>query len=109
MQSEFFKQATKKAKVTYVKGKLATDNRWLLRGLLAIYHKQTAAEQALRQTTVSNKVGFTAYDAEFLSGMTKLVEEQRALSAKQLDTVRNKMVKYAGQLVEIAIHKGGSK
>jgi hypothetical protein len=109
MQAEFFKQSTKKAKVTYVKGKLAADNRWLLRGLLAIYHKQTAAEQAARQTAESNKVGFTAYDAEFLSGMAKLIEEQRTLSAKQLDTVRSKMVKYAGQLVEIAIHKGDSK
>lgn len=105
VQTDFYQQKTKKAKVSFVKSKLAVDDRWVIRGLMALYQKQTAEEQAARQTTEHNKFGFTAYDADFLTGMAKLLNEQRTLSQKQMTVVRSKIVKYAGQLVEIAIHK----
>lgn len=43
------------------------QDKWLYRGLLALYSKQTANEQVSKSTTESNRMGFSAFDAEFLT------------------------------------------
>jgi hypothetical protein len=91
-----------KERVAFVKLQLQTNDRWLKRGLVAIYKLQTATEQATLTTRVVNNVGFSAFDAEFLSAMAQRVEAGYNLSFKQLAAVRKGMVKYAGQLVRIA-------
>jgi hypothetical protein len=96
---------TIKARVAFVKVKLADDQRWLTRGLLAIYEHQTRDEQLAAETKDHNGVGFSAFDATFLTAMAQHVMKGRTLSPKQLSAVRTAMIKYARQLVGIATKK----
>lgn len=87
-----------------------TSRLWLIRGLKAIYAKQTSDEQSTDMTLNHNSVGFSAFDAEFLSTLAKQVLEFEAgrsrfsspLSHKQFLILRDKMCKYAMQLARIA-------
>ena len=110
---------TKVAKKSFIKHKLETDDRWLVRGLLAIYAKQTEDEKMSDATKASNDVGFNAMDANILSDISKRTINAgaksaaakpdfnvfRFLSARQRDLVRKKMIKYAGQLVYLIDNK----
>lgn len=88
-----------------IKEKLSTDDRWLLRGLLALYKKQTNEEKAYRVTKEHNNVGFNAADADFLSGMARILVEGKTLTNNQIAAVRKSMLKYSGQLTRIANKK----
>jgi len=107
------KAATKKAGVQMIRENLEASNAWLLRGLVAIYARQTADEQAAEITREHNGVGFTAFDAEILTSFAKQVERfnktpaadrnyTTPLSYKQTVILRKRMKKYAGQLLKIA-------
>ena len=87
---------------------LETDDRMVLRGMVAIYKKQTDDEQMAHQTIEDNGVGFNGFDAEILTSFAEQVIEGRRLSAKQFDIARRRIMKYAGQLADIA-NKGGAK
>jgi len=89
-------------RIEFVKQKLKTDDRWLFKGLIAIYQCQTEDEQATDSTRNINGIGFSAYDAEFLSSVARQVMTTRSVSVKQLGFVRKNMIKYAGQLVRIS-------
>ncbi len=91
-----------------IKEKLLSDNRWLVRGILAIYHKQTYEEQTADATLKDNGVGFNGVDAFILSSFAKQLKQGRTLSMKQLLIARRKMPKYAGQLLQIAKEKGNA-
>lgn len=93
--------------------KLETDNRWLIRGLLALYERQTADEQQTEQTSHSNGMGFNGTDANILTSFAKQVLVWQAvpagerkypmpLSPRQLELARRKLRKYAGQLARLA-------
>ncbi len=93
--------------------KLATDNNWLFRGILAIYARQTATEQASETTQEDNGVGFNGADANILSSFAKQIQQWNSapannrrfntpLSQKQVELARKKMKKYAKQLAGIA-------
>lgn len=97
----------------FVKGKLATNDQWLYRGLLAIYARQTADEQDAERTQYNNGRGFGSADAEILSSFAKQVEDwnnteprsrkyRSPLSPRQREIARTKMEKYAMQLVRVA-------
>lgn len=88
-----------------IKEKLRTDNHWLFRGLVAIYNKQTLAEQANEMTEKKNDVGFSGVDAYFLTEMVKKFKNKEDFSIKQLAITRKKMLKYSGQLLKIAQKK----
>jgi hypothetical protein len=96
-----------------IRGKLATSDKWLIRGILAIYARQTADEQSSQTTKYHNGVGFNGTDATLLSSFAKQIRawegtdpSQRRyrlpLSPKQMQLARRKMGKYAGQLARIA-------
>lgn len=72
------------------------------RALLAIYALQTDEEKAAKATRNNNGVGFSAYDAEFLTDIALKVKRGYTLSKGQLDATRNKMKRYHRQLAEIA-------
>lgn len=91
-----------------IKEKLLSDNRWLTRGVLAIYEKQTWDEQQAEATKEDNGVGFNGADAYILSSFAKQLKQGRTLSSKQLLIARKKMSKYAGQLLQIAKEKGNA-
>ena len=89
----------------FIKEKLITDQRWLMRGIVAIFEKQTWDEQQTEQTTEHNGVGFNGIDAELMSSFAKQIQRGRVLSTKQLAFAQKKMPKYAGQLLHIAKEK----
>lgn len=96
----------------YIAEKLASNDTWLLRAVVAIYEYQTDSEQAAGVTREDNGVGFNGVDSEILSSFAKQIIRWEAavnnrrfntpLSVKQLAIARTKMKKYAGQLARIA-------
>lgn len=96
-----------------VRENLAVNDTWLIRGLLAIYARQTADEKSSEHTKHDNEVGFNGLDAPILSSFAKQVIQwnnteprfrrfNSPLSPKQLVIARRKMAKYSGQLTRIA-------
>jgi hypothetical protein len=96
-----------------IREKLETNDKWLARGIVAIYAKQTADEKLSKLTKHSNGVGFNGRDAEFLSSLASQImtwegtpkaerKWRQPLSEKQVNAARRKMLKYAGQLARIA-------
>lgn len=85
----------------------------LIRGLLLIYARQTADEQASETTKLDNGKGFTGVDAEILTSFAKQVErhiatpkDQRRFATPlsprgQMPILRRKMKKYATQLATV--------
>lgn len=86
----------------FIKEKILEDDRWLRRGILAIYSRQTEAEQARKTTIEDNGIGFNGVDAPFLSSLARQLQVRDWLSEKQSAIARRKMTKYAGQLEKIA-------
>lgn len=118
--NKFVELTTKKARREFIQAKVATDPRWMIKGLLTIYQHQTEDEQRQDVTKVHNGVGFGAFDAEIMSSIAKrLIQKgaksaiehnqpiilQQYLSPKEEVIVRHKMKKYAGQLARIADQK----
>ena len=87
-----------------------TSRLWLIRGLMAIYQRQTELEKETESTLEHNGVGFSSFDDRFLSGMARQVIEFEAgrskygspLSPRQFMVLRQRMEKYAMQLARIA-------
>ena len=100
---KFTDLTTKKARIQFIRGKLATDKRWVKKALLTIYEYQTLDEQDSRTTAERNNVGFNAFDADILSGMAEYVIAGRTLTDAQYDKVLFKLMpKYAKQLEAIS-------
>lgn len=87
---------------TEIKALLVDNDKAVARAIVAIYGRQTADEQAIGETTQSNGVGFNGVDAEFLSSLAKFYTAKGFLSPGQLKYGRKKIMKYTGQLVDIA-------
>ena len=88
---------------------LRTNDRALARGIVAIYKRQTASEQASEATLQDNGVGFTGCDAHILSSFAKQVQKGWTLSIKQNAIARNKMPKYWKQLLEVSMENEHKK
>jgi len=93
---------TKKHIKETFKTKLASNATWATRGMLKIYERQTAQEQASQTTQVINDVGFSGCDAEILSSFCEQYMKWGRLSDKQMTLVFKKMPKYWSQLVSIS-------
>lgn len=85
-----------------IKELLETSDKLAIRGLLRIFQLQTADEQESEYTKHINGVGFTGVDGEILSSMAKFFKSRNYLSPKQMEIVRKRMPKYAGQLTKVA-------
>lgn len=92
-----------------IKELLKLDQAALCRAVLIIYHQQTNTEQQAHSTVTVNGVGFNAYDAEFLTSIAKAIQQNRNLTEGQVAATRNKMLKYAGQLLDISIYNHQTK
>ena len=88
--------------VDQIKNLLQTNDRAVTRGLLTIYARQTADEQSSEQTRHHNGVGFSAFDAPFLSSLALQLCQGRTLSVRQMEISRKRIQKYARQLAEVA-------
>jgi hypothetical protein len=104
---------TKQDRVIYMKQKLASDSRWMLKALLTIYQYQTSEEQNAQATREHNNVGFTGVDGTILSSFAEQLlrkggmqvigaDVNNLFSPKQQAILKNKMPKYARQLVNVA-------
>jgi hypothetical protein len=87
--------------------KLASNPKWLLAGIVAIYNRQTADEQSADATQEDNKMGFNGVDARFGSSLAKRILSGYSLSPKQMAAGAKMMKKYAGQLLLVAKEKQG--
>jgi hypothetical protein len=84
---------------------LNTSDKAVERAIIAIYNRQTFAEQSSEKTVEHNGEGFSGFDAEILSSFAKQILKGRSLSYKQIAIGRKKMVHYTRQLLEIAAAK----
>lgn len=85
-----------------IREKLETDFRFVIRGLLAIYARQTDSEKNAGQTREDNGVGFNGIDSIILSSFAQQWQTRKFLSPKQWIIARKKILKYSGQLAKIA-------
>jgi hypothetical protein len=100
----------------FIVAKLESNDAWLFRSIVSIFECQTADEQNAETTAHDNGVGFNSVDARLLSSFAKQIiahakgESKFAspLSPKQKEMARNKMTKYAGQLLSIAQSRSAS-
>jgi hypothetical protein len=106
--------ATKVYTVEEIRAKIWTNNKWLVRGILAIYDCQTADEKSSQNTKYHNGVGFNGRDANIMSSFARQIQSWQSqenprysnpLSPKQFELARRAMQKYAGQLARIAAEK----
>ena len=73
------------------------------RALLFLYSRQTSDEQQSQYTKHNNGMGFSAYDAEFMSSVAVKYQKYGRLTPKQASAIARAMVRYAGQLLEMPI------
>ena len=93
---------TKKERVERIRKLLKENDMAVKRGIVAIYRRQTDEEKCTDATRLHNGIGFSAYDAPFLSSLAKQLLDGKELSPKQMAIGRNKICRYAGQLASIA-------
>jgi hypothetical protein len=88
--------------VEQVKTKLNTNQKWVERGLVALYKYQTTRERASKTTIVHNEMGFSAVDAHIGSYLAEWVLSGKTLNGKWVEKGRKIVLKYAIQLTGIA-------
>ena len=88
---------------------LSTNNEQLAKALLALYQRQTLAEQHSKQTSDHNGIRFNGVDAPFLSSCAEGVKKHGKLTQNQANHVRKALKKYLGQLVAIANERHAHK
>jgi hypothetical protein len=84
-----------------IRAKILESDTMLERSIVKIFERQTTDEQQLDITVERNGVGFTGFDAEFLSSLAKRIIDGRHLTQPQIAIARLRMVKYAKQLSKI--------
>jgi len=82
---------------------IATSDKAVLRALVAIYKRQTAAEKSQYTTVEKNGIGFNAADASSCSRYAKICMTQGWLPQPDIETLRPVMMKYSRQLLQIAV------
>jgi len=85
-----------------IKALLAESDKAVARAILAIYNRQTEDEQTIKETTDHNGIGYNGVDANFMSSLAQFYQTKGFLSSGQLKYGRKAIMKYAGQLTEIA-------
>lgn len=94
--------APKKWKPEEIHHMIETDDKWLYRGLLAIYDKQTEDEKAHDLTHHENSVGFNGPDSNIMSRFAKSLKKYGHLYAQDKAECRKRLLKYCKQLAKIA-------
>lgn len=90
---------------TQIEEGLQKSNEWVVKGLLALYARQTQVEQRTEKTHDKNWRGFNATDAPRLTSYAKFYQQRGFLTEKQLYVARKRIMKYAQQLAHIANEK----
>jgi hypothetical protein len=91
--------------VQTIQDKLATDQRWLERGILAIDARQTLDERQSDQTKYFNGRGWSGADARRGSYYARWIRSGQHLSGRHIHFAQRMMKKYARQLLTIIEEK----
>lgn len=99
--------------IEFIKWKFDADFNWTLRALQRIGENQTQNELSSSETKLNNSVGFSAFDAKFLTSIYKTLfvptsQEYKdcharfggTLSRKQKEALTKAIKKYAGQIYD---------
>lgn len=99
---------TKAAREAFFRSAITSQSAWAYRALEVIFEYQTDAEQQAGVTSDLNGVGFTGFDAEFLTSLATQLAAKRErygrdayLSPAQQRSLRRAMPKYAKQLIRV--------
>lgn len=85
-----------------IRKNLLNDDRWVERGVLAIFERQTTEEQNIGETVIANGVGYSGAHASVMSYYANWLSAGRHLTGKHLEKARKFIVHYTGQLTRIA-------
>jgi hypothetical protein len=85
-----------------IRNLLLRNSNAVLKGVVALYKLQTADEKAYKHTNESNGVGFSAYDAPYMTKIAERVISKRGLTKMEVANLRVKLLKYSNQLAKIA-------
>ena len=103
------KMITKNWTIEEIRELLKESDKAVERAILLIYNRQTPDEQSSKETLASNGVGYNGFDANFMSSLAQFYQVEGRLSAGQLKYGRKAIMKYAGQLVDIANNRVNSE
>jgi len=91
--------------------KLATDDTWVERALVTLYHRQKQTEQYVKQTVYDNEIGFQPADARYFTIFAEKLLRGEHLNASELRYARRPwhrgkrvipaIAKYRGQILEV--------
>lgn len=85
-----------------VRYRLLHDDRWLIRGLMALYRQQTIAERQTKTHLERNGRGFSPFDVAILSTIAAYCMVKHGVTGDMIVVLRRTLPKYAGQLAKIA-------
>lgn len=95
---------TKEQVKRFVKEKLGNNIQWAIRALHVIHNNQTEDERVNRSTKWENGIGFSGFDAPFLTSLADQLNRGGTLSPKQVKALLRTMPKYWKQIIN---HAGG--
>lgn len=104
-----------KLSIDFIRDRIRTEDKWLFRAILAIYEKQTYSEQNGHRPEEKNGEGYNKFDIDLMSSFAEqlLKQEKKGeklfLTVTQKKVARNRIMKYASQLLKIAEKKKGIK
>jgi len=81
---------------------LKRSDKAVKHAILCLYSRQTEEERCASNTLSQNNKGFNAFDAPFLSGIAQQLKKSDYLSPKLISICRRRIMKYAGQLTQVA-------
>jgi len=96
----------KKEAIETIRNSIQRNDKAVYCALIKIYNQQTAQEQRSEDTIEDNGVGFSGVDGKILSSFAGFYRKTGFLTVKQMLIARNKLCKYAGQLLKQAINDG---
>jgi hypothetical protein len=92
----------------FIQEKLSNDLRWIERGVLVLFNRQTEDEKSQQVTRWDNGRGFNSSDSRYLTYISKYLIGGRHLSGRHLEKVSSKLPKYWKQIQEeINLKQGG--
>jgi hypothetical protein len=89
-----------------IKENLSTNPKWIERGIVVLYQRQTEDEKRSGNTITENRIGFNSSDSRYLSYCAKWVLGGNPLNEKHLKKCGKMLPKYWKQIMDIIKSKG---
>jgi len=89
----------------FIQDKLANDIRWMERGVLVLFERQTLDEQRSNNTIENNRRGFNGTDGRYLTWVGNYLRKGNHLSGQHIEKVGKKLPKYWKQILDIIKEK----